>query len=237
MGARGKIRRRANGELVRGKTKGGAPPAGPLMLDVDGAPVEAVTPEVLADAVTIRNQHVPILLPLAQEIEIREGVEGMAARVEQADSEIVTKWDEAVSWRTHLLCELLTREGPLYHGTRQTARLRSTLISSNMPRVRRSRIILTSSWPGILKHKGLSSPNRYPGNPIAAIQHIPNAFQLWSLVHVEGSELVHLHPMGQHHVRLLPCLCRVDEIPRMRSARTGDVRDRAASWTKAIIAA
>lgn len=116
MGARGRIRRRSNGEPASGRRVRSAPS---LMVDFPENPVAAVSPEALAEAVTIRNGQVPIRLADVQAIEASEGVDGIDRRESMVEEETVARLGvdvgEAASWRAALLCRLLTREDPLHH--------------------------------------------------------------------------------------------------------------------------
>lgn len=122
MGARGRVRRRASGELATGKAWRSTQRDAPLLVDFEDEPTAMVSPAALSKAVTIRNRHVPIHLPTVQELEVSEGVDGISDRETLAEEEVKDKLGaevgEAASWRAYLLSQLLTREDPLYHEVR-----------------------------------------------------------------------------------------------------------------------
>lgn len=122
MGARGKIRRRSNGELARGKLAPNFPKVPPLMVEFDETPVDPISPTDLAHAVTLRNEHVPIDLNAIHELEEQEGVDGMDRREQLSEVSIKdrlgTEIGEAASWRAYMLCQFLTRKGTQYHEVR-----------------------------------------------------------------------------------------------------------------------
>lgn len=87
--------------------------------EISGTLVAAVLPSELAMAVTMRNQHIPILLAAVHQLERQEGVEGIYEREARIDRDIEGKFGvdvgQAAAWRAALLCRLLTSEDPLYH--------------------------------------------------------------------------------------------------------------------------
>jgi len=123
MGARGKVRRRANGQLATGRAKRLPAKPAPLFIDFADEPVAPISPAALSEALTIRNRHVPIHLAAVHELEESEGVDGLDEREKQIESEIGhalgAEIGEAACWRASLLGEYLTRTDPLYHDIRE----------------------------------------------------------------------------------------------------------------------
>jgi hypothetical protein len=86
-------------------------------------PLHASIPPVsaadLAEAVNVRNRNVPISRFDTSDIEETEGGDGISDREDRIDEELVetlgAEIGEAAGRRAFLLCQVLTRDDPLYH--------------------------------------------------------------------------------------------------------------------------